>query len=82
MRSFAYLAVAATLSLASVAASAMPLDPGLGKDQTLVTQVRDGCGPGGFRGPYGGCRPRFSCPPGWHPGPYGWHCFRNWRRYW
>ena len=37
-----------------------------------------GCGPGWYRGPYGGCRPMFTCPPGWHTGPYGRRCFRNW----
>jgi hypothetical protein len=47
-------------------------------DNTVISQVRYGCGPGMTRGPYGHCRPRFTCPPGWHPGPFGWHCFRNW----
>ena len=42
-----------------------------------IIQVYGGCGLGGHRGPYGGCRPLYSCPPGWHPGPYGRRCFRN-----
>ena len=37
-----------------------------------------GCGPGWYRGAYGGCRPMYNCPPGWHSGPFGRHCFRNW----
>lgn len=83
MRSFAILAAAAAFGLSTLAASAMPVDPSPGQGAELLVQVRQGCGPGGFRGPAGYCRPRYSCPPGWHPGPYGSHCFRNhyWRRH-
>lgn len=48
-----------------------------------IEQVRDGCGPGGFRDRGGYCRrggyrappPRMRCPPYTHPTPYG--CRRN-----
>lgn len=83
MRSFASFAAAAAFGLSTLAASAMPVDPSPDQGAELLVQVRQGCGPGGFRGPGGYCRPRYSCPPGWHPGPYGLHCFRNtyWRRH-
>jgi hypothetical protein len=68
------------LSLAGMTASqAMPVAPldqqGPSAD---VIQVFGGCGWGGHRGPYGGCRPLYNCPPGWHTGPYGRRCVRNW----
>jgi hypothetical protein len=44
----------------------------------LIIQVYGGCGYGGHRGPYGGCRPLYNCPSGWHSGPYGRRCLRNW----
>ena len=79
--SIAAAALAGTLSLAQ----AMPAGaPGLADDAS-VTLVAGGCGPGFFRGPYGGCRamrgfgPRFVRPygrpfygrPGFGPRPYG-----------
>lgn len=81
MRSLAFLALAATLGLSTIAATAMPVDPAPTKGEDLLVQVRQGCGPGGFRGPGGYCRPRYSCPGGYRPGPYGFHCFPN-HRYW
>jgi hypothetical protein len=73
-------AFAIGLGLAGITASqAMPLAPVVDQAASAgVILVADGCGPEWHRGPYGGCRPRFSCPPGWHSGPYGWRCFRNW----
>ncbi len=60
------------------AAQAMPVAP-LNQDPGgSIIQVYGGCGYGGHRGPYGGCRPLYNCPPGWHSGPYGRRCFRNW----
>jgi hypothetical protein len=60
------------------AAQAMPVAP-LDPDQNgSIIQVYGGCGYGGHRGPYGGCRPLYNCPPGWRSGPYGRRCFRNW----
>jgi hypothetical protein len=81
MKFLAASAVALGFGLMAIGASqAMPLAP-LGQgasDDGAIIRVADGCGPNWHRGPYGGCRPRFSCPPGWHSGPYGWRCFRNW----
>ena len=77
MRSFVAVAAAIALGFCTIAASAMPVDLSIGRDDNAVAQVRYGCGPGMTRGPADHCRPRFTCPPGWHPGPYGWHCFRN-----
>jgi hypothetical protein len=83
MRSAASLTAALALGFSTLAASAMPIDPGPATETGLVTKVIQGCGPNGFRGPGGHCRPRYSCPAGWHPGPDGFHCFPNgWRRYW
>jgi hypothetical protein len=80
MKILAASAFAVGLGLAGMSASqAMPFAP-LDRAQAAsgdMIRVADGCGPDWHRGPYGGCRPRFSCPPGWHPGPYGWRCFRN-----
>lgn len=49
--------IAGTVGLAS-AASAAPATSGLAgaAGQSPITHVAQGCGPGGFRGPYGGCR--------------------------
>ena len=62
---------------ASEARAAVAFDqPNLAQSQ--IQLVADGCGPGGFRGPYGRCHyppppPRYyrGCPPGTHPTPYG-----------
>lgn len=75
-------ATALILGLGLSAAQAMPIAPATpavdqGVSSAEIIHVADGCGPGGHRGPYGGCRPMFNCPPGWHPGPYGRRCFRN-----
>ena len=77
MRKFALFAAVLGLGLSTVAAGAMPVAPDPIKNDSAISQVRYGCGPGMTRGPFGHCRPRFTCPPGWHPGPYGWHCFPN-----
>jgi len=67
--------VAGAVLTGFAAAQAMPVAPDLNGS---IIQVYGGCGYGGHRGPYGGCRPLYSCPPGWHSGPYGRRCFRNW----
>ena len=77
MRTLAAVLFAAAMGLGAVSANAMPFASVSG-DDSVISQVRYGCGPGWTRGPYGHCRPRYTCPPGWHPGPFGWHCFRNW----
>ena len=77
-------AVVAGGLVAAAGANAAPIGfaPGAGVDG-LVQQVAGGCGPGFFRGPYGGCRPmarRFAPPPPryyggrrcfFRPGPFG-----------
>ena len=75
MRKFAAFALAAGLGFATLSANAMPFAP-IANDDAVVAKVAYGCGPGWTRGPYGGCRPRFTCPPGWHTGPAGYHCTR------
>ena len=77
MRRLAFAAAIATSAfLLGSGAQAMPAlhaTPEMGN----ITQVAEGCGPGGHRTPYGRCvsnyrRPLFrGCPPGMHPGPYG-----------
>lgn len=77
----ALAALVASIGLAGISASqAMPL-ASLDQVQAQISPVLPtfgGCGWGGHRGPFGGCRPLFNCPPGWHTGPWGRHCFRNW----
>ncbi len=63
--------------VAGSASQAMPLAPLDRAASADIIRVAGGCGPGGHRGPYGGCRRMYNCPPGWHSGPYGRHCFRN-----
>ena len=79
MKLLAASAFALGLSLAAMTASqAMPV-ASLDRTASVDTiRVSGGCGPGGHRGPYGGCRPLYNCPRGWHTGPYGHRCSRNW----
>jgi hypothetical protein len=50
------------------------------KSAPEVVQVAQGCGPGGWRGPYGHCQwggyphPYYGGAPGWG---YGRHCWRG-----
>ncbi len=77
------LSAGVLLALSSFA-SAAPLGSLPAMPDNGVTQVAGGCGPGFFRGPYGGCRrmgfagPRpfaaRACPPGFRLGPYGRRC--------
>ena len=89
---FSFPRAAAFVALLTVAAaapaSAMPIAD-IGADSPLVTQVAGGCGPNGWRGPWGHCRntPYYGrlpngyyqtrvgngCPPGYWRGPWG-HC--------
>ena len=74
---------AGILSMPLSPAGAMPLGPTPSSESNVV-QIAGGCGPGFFRGPYGGCRrmgfggPRpfmaRACPPGFRLGPYGRRC--------
>ena len=78
MKSLIAAAIIASAGVfAAATAQAMPIAAVNQDEVSGVIKVADGCGPGGHRGPYGHCRPRYSCPWGWHPGPYGWRCFRN-----
>jgi hypothetical protein len=63
----------AGLALAS-SAHAMPIAPLDQAEVGAVIQVFGGCGWGGHRGPFGGCRPLYNCPRGWHTGPWGLVC--------
>jgi hypothetical protein len=79
MKNFMAVAFFATAVVTGIsAAQAMPVAPLHQDPGGSIIQVYGGCGYGGHRGPYGGCRPLYSCPPGWHSGPYGRRCFRNW----
>ncbi|HXW19685.1 MAG TPA: hypothetical protein VEK35_04190 [Roseiarcus sp.] len=71
------------IGLATSADAAMLAPPAIG--ESVATPIAEGCGPGGWRGPYGHChygayggagwwRP---CPPGMHLGPYGHRCWPN-----
>ncbi|WP_020173301.1 GCG_CRPN prefix-to-repeats domain-containing protein [Methyloferula stellata] len=72
----------ASALVAPISANALPFDPGLGLPSD-IEHVAQGCGPGGWRGPYGGCNyapggrwgwgSHWGCPPGWWRGPWG-HC--------
>lgn len=78
MRSFVSAAFIASVVLTGFSqAQAMPVAPLDQAEAGSVIQVYGGCGWGGHRGPYGGCRALYNCPPGWHPGPYGRRCFPN-----
>jgi hypothetical protein len=78
MRNVVALGLAVGLGLSSISAQAIPFSPQPIIGNSMVSEAKFGCGPGGTRGPYGHCRRRFTCPPGWHTGPHGWHCTRNW----
>jgi len=52
-----WLATAALASALFTAASAQAATPGdVVVDSSMVVQVSGGCGPNGWRGPWGGCR--------------------------
>ncbi|WP_179106940.1 GCG_CRPN prefix-to-repeats domain-containing protein [Variovorax sp. KK3] len=58
--------VAATLAAAALAASAAAPSPVVDVDSAMVVPVAGGCGPNGWRGPWGGCRstPYYGPLPG------------------
>jgi hypothetical protein len=69
MRMLIATAFIAGVGLAIIAsAQAMPIAPLDQPAAGAVIQVYGGCGWGGHRGPFGGCRPLYNCPPGWHTG--------------
>lgn len=63
----------------AASANAAPIAPTALEIPGMTHEVRDGCGPGWFRGPGGACHPMYkwgwgrSCPPGYWRGPWG-HC--------
>jgi hypothetical protein len=63
------------IGLATSANAAMLAPPVIGV--SVATPIAEGCGPGGWRGPYGHCHYGALCPPGMHLGPYGHRCWPN-----
>jgi hypothetical protein len=67
------------IGLATVASAGIVVAP-VGKTDSLITRVAEGCGPGWWRGPGGRCHPMFNgraCPPGYHLGPERRRCWPN-----
>jgi hypothetical protein len=74
-----FLGAALAFGLATVANAAVTPVP-LGKANSSVIHVAEGCGPGFWRGPGGRCHPMFdgrACPPGYHLGPERKRCWPN-----
>jgi hypothetical protein len=73
-----------SVGLVTSASAAMSITPIADSDPGFV-RVAEGCGPAGWRGPYGHChygpgwgwRWGRACPPGMHLGPYGHRCWPN-----
>jgi hypothetical protein len=64
----------------ATAAGATVMPAPLGKADSFVSKVAEGCGPGMWRGPGGKCHPMYNgraCPPGYHLGPEGKRCHPN-----
>ena len=74
-----FLGVALAFGVATAAGAA--ITPAVvGKGNSVVIKVAEGCGPGFWRGPGGKCHPMFDgkvCPPGYHLGPEGKKCWPN-----
>ncbi len=72
MRNWVAACLFGIAGLAAAPAGAMPIAPLGGLDDGSVTLVAQGCGPGGWRGPYGRCH--YGAPGGVyvapHRGPY------------
>jgi hypothetical protein len=77
------LVLGAAALFATGSEAAVPMAPL--KSASEVVQVAQGCGLGGWRGPYGHCHwggnpgPYYGAAPGWG---YGRHCWRDAYRYW
>src|SRR5262249_16229475 len=64
----------------ATAASATVMPAPVGKADSLITRVAEGCGPGMWRGPGGRCDPRWNGragPPGYPLGPNRRRCHPN-----
>ncbi|WP_404977762.1 GCG_CRPN prefix-to-repeats domain-containing protein [Ancylobacter sp. 3268] len=82
-------AVLAASAFLALPASAAPIAATLSTPDALVTKVAQGCGPGAWRGPWGGCRDTpytgplpgggYAVPPG-APVYYGNGCPPGWWR--
>lgn len=76
-----WLLSAACVAGLATAAYAGPVVAPLGDNAGLaITHVAEGCGPGMWRGPHGGCHPfarNRVCPRGYHIGPHGHRCWPN-----
>ena len=73
------LSAALTFGLAATASAGMTPAP-IGKADSSIVKVAEGCGPGYWRGPAGHCHPFAvgrACPPGYHLGPEGKKCWPN-----
>jgi hypothetical protein len=73
------LSAALAVGIATAAGATIVPTPA-GKADDLVTRVKEGCGPGMWRGPGGRCHPMFdgrACPPGYHLGPNRRRCHPN-----
>ena len=87
---FRTIVVSAALALGLATAANAAISPmPIGGGDVGIVKVAEGCGPGWWRGPYGGCHPfygpggslrgtPFACPPGMHVGPYGHRCWPDW----
>jgi hypothetical protein len=73
------LGAALAFGLATAANADVATAP-VGKTESLVRKVAEGCGRGFWRGPNGRCHPMFdgrACPPGYHLGPERKRCWPN-----
>ncbi|MGO9133737.1 MAG: GCG_CRPN prefix-to-repeats domain-containing protein [Methylovirgula sp.] len=73
------LSAALVAGLATSAMAGVMVSP-LGDTGTTITRVAEGCGPGMWRGPHGGCHPYAhdrACPRGYHLGREGRRCWPN-----
>ncbi len=81
------LTSACVFGLATGANATMSAGP-VPTDTSAVVKVGEGCGPGRWRGPYGGCNTfttpygnhrgtAFECPAGFHLGPDRGRCWPN-----
>jgi hypothetical protein len=73
------LSAAFIAGLATSAAAGVMVSP-ISDSGLTITRVAEGCGPGMWRGPHGGCHPfarHRMCPRGFHIGPHGKRCWPN-----
>lgn len=73
------LSGALALGFATAASAGIVATP-IGKTDSLVVKVAEGCGPGFWRGPGGRCHPMAmgrACPRGYHLGPERRRCWPN-----